>query len=316
MARKGTVVKNVQSDINPFSLVQEFTYFKEAQNVSSMTIISFKHTLNHFFAEYKGNIQDTKKLQMAVSMFLVSKSNEYYNKQLQALRQFFGYCIGEGVIRVNPCDGLKYRRHSVRIIEHSQETIKALLSMPDKSLFVGLRDYVAMLVMLDCGIRPNELLQITLNDIDFANSQMIVREIVSKTNTLRTLPLSPNVITQIKKLIYARHENWGSEVPVFCTIAGYRLSSHDFQKRFKIYSEKLGVTVTPYHLRHTFALWFVRNGGNLFALQKIMGHTKLDMTRTYVNLVQADLKNSHKKATPINNLFDQAYTVRKIKGKK
>ncbi|SDF06501.1 Tyrosine recombinase XerC [Sporomusa acidovorans DSM 3132] len=192
--KKGTVVKNIQSDINPFSLALEFTYYKEAQQVTSMTITSFKHTLNHFFAEYKGNIQDAKKLQRAVLMFLGGKSNEYYNKQLQALRQFFEYCIGEGVIQENPCNGLKYKRHSVRMVEHSQETIEDLLSIPDKSLFVGLRDYTAMLVMLDNGIRPNELLQITIDDIDFSNSQIIVREAVSKTNTLRILPLSPNVI--------------------------------------------------------------------------------------------------------------------------
>lgn len=94
------------------------------------------------------------------------------------------------------------------------------------------------------------------------------------------------------------------------------MTSGNMQEKFRGYSEKLGVNVTPYHLRHTFALWFLRNGGNLFALQKIMGHSKLDMTRHYVELVQADVKNSHEKASPINNLFTQAHTVTKLKGGK
>jgi|GEM_PF-3355523 len=61
---------------------------------------------------------------------------------------------------------------------------------------------------------------------------------------------------------------------------------------------------------------FIRNGGNVFALQKIMAHTKLDMTQTYISLVQADIKNTHEKATPMNSLFAKSHTVTKLKGSK
>jgi integrase len=60
-------------------------------------------------------------------------------------------------------------------MEHREDVIRALLDIPDKGTFAGLRDYVFMLVMLETGIRPMELLQIRLNDIDFVNQQITVR---------------------------------------------------------------------------------------------------------------------------------------------
>ena len=312
LAKKGAKLLGIQQDINPFSLMEDYLIIKQSE-VTHFTISSHRSALRNFLAEYKGNIKDVKKLKQGVTLFLIDKNSSYYNKLLQALRQFFDYCIGEGVLKENPCIGLKFKHSNVRIVEHSVEVIKALIDSPDKSTFAGLRDYTFILTMLDNGIRPNELLQLQLLDIDFINKQMIIREEYSKTRQLRILPLSIQTVNAIKKLIQARHEAWGNDAPIFCSFSGYRLTSHNFQEGFRKYARKIGVAITPYHLRHTFALWFIRNGGNVFALQKIMGHSKLDMTQVYVNLVQADIKGQHEKATPLNNLFNHNRTVGKIK---
>jgi len=199
------------------------------------------------------------------------------------------------------------------VVQHDKQVIKTLLGMPDTSTFSGLRDYVFMLTMLDNGIRPNELLQIRLQDIDFMNNQIIVWEQYSKTRQLRTLPLSSQVVNAFKKLIHARHEQWNEDVPVLCSFSGHRLSSHNLQEGFRKYSQRLGTNVTPYHLRHVFALMFIRSGGNVFSLQQILGHSRLEMTQVYVNLVEADVKDSHSKASPINNLFEQVNRVKYVK---
>jgi site-specific recombinase XerD len=46
---------------------------------------------------------------------------------------------------------------------------------------------------------------------------------------------------------------------------------------------------------------FLRNGGNLFALQKMLGHTTLDMVRRYVELASEDVENAHRSASPADN---------------
>jgi site-specific recombinase XerD len=70
----------------------------------------------------------------------------------------------------------------------------------------------------------------------------------------------------------------------------------------KRYSEKAGVKVTPYGLRHTFAIEFLKAGGGPFSLQRILGHTDLTMTRRYVRLSQDDLREVHEKASPVQKL--------------
>lgn len=56
-------------------------------------------------------------------------------------------------------------------------------------------------------------------------------------------------------------------------------------------------------MRHVFALMFLRNGADAFSLQRMMGHTTMEMTRRYVNLAQSDVKEQHAQASPINKLM-------------
>jgi site-specific recombinase XerD len=55
-------------------------------------------------------------------------------------------------------------------------------------------------------------------------------------------------------------------------------------------------------LRHTFAVRYLVNGGDVFTLQKILGHTTLEMTRKYVTLASTDVKEKHRQYSPIDNL--------------
>jgi site-specific recombinase XerD len=72
----------------------------------------------------------------------------------------------------------------------------------------------------------------------------------------------------------------------------------------KKYSIRLGYPVIPYSLRYSFALLYLRNGGNVFTLQRTMGHADLNMTKRYLALTQEDLKREHKMASPVN-LFNK-----------
>lgn len=58
----------------------------------------------------------------------------------------------------------------------------------------------------------------------------------------------------------------------------------------------------PYTLRHTFAVLYIRNGGDSFSLQEILGHSTLEMTRRYVHLARRDVAEQHKKFSPMEGL--------------
>lgn len=245
-----------------------------------------------------------------VQDFLRDKIASYYNKQLQAFRQFFDYLIGCEVIEDNPCKGIKYKPEPFRIIDHDPKTIQNLLKRPNKTTFSGLRDYAYMLLALDTGIRPYEALQLRPNDL--TRNGIMVAEKISKTRQPRFLPISIQTTHAINKLISVRHVAWDENGYIFCSQSGTRLDTRGLQYRFRDYSKSIGTTVTPYHLRHVFALTFIRNGGDPFALQRIMGHTKLDMTRHYVNLVQTDIVRSHSQANPLRSFLQEPNRVRNL----
>lgn len=286
-------------------LAEEYVLIREAE-VSKYTVNSIRHTLRHFLASFDGEITE-KSLKLKALQFLSGKNNEHYNKQLQAIRGFLQYCVSEGYLDENPCAVIKYKPHSGRIVQHSEEVIRKLLDAPDRNTWAGLRDYTAMVLTLDTGIRPNELVQVCIADFDFASSYLYLRESITKTKQKRTLPLSDVCVSAVKKLIHYRHASWEGEI-VFCSWRGEEITTGDLRDRFRAYSKTTGTQITPYHLRHTFALYFLRNSSKtgVFALQKIMGHSKLEQTKNYVALLEADIQQAHQTASPIANLLGRS----------
>ncbi len=159
-----------------------------------------------------------------------------------------------------------------------------------------------MLTQLDCGIRPNEALQLKISDFDFKHYCVIVPEKVAKTRHSRTLSLSIETVRAITKLINYRPSDWKNDIPVFCSCEGETLCSDVMSRRFAKYSQKLDVYITPYAMRHCFALYYLRNGGGSLHLQRLMSHESLDMCRKYARFT---------------NLIEQESTVlKKVKGKR
>ena len=109
-------IKNIQV-VDNASLMQEFLEIKKLQGRGEFTISAAEFTLNKFFGFYQGDMADNKGLAKAIHEFLLGKSNAYYNKQLSILGQYFRFCLENKLIKKNPCNGLKFRRCSNRIVD-------------------------------------------------------------------------------------------------------------------------------------------------------------------------------------------------------
>ncbi len=311
----GNLKKQRKSEDDINGLIEEFLSHTAVRGVSQDTLNSHKYALNHFFNEYKSSLDDVVAIRKRLQLLLKGNKDAYYNKRLNALRQFFKFCIDEEAMTENPALEYKYRKASIQIVDHSDEAIKKLLKTIKQDTFAGLRDYCFAVLLLDTGIRPSEALQLLIKDIDFARKKIHVRAEIAKTREERYLPVSIQVLHVLEKLISYRPDDWdNNKTTVLCTYEGNQLPARGMQDRFRNYAKRIGEEITPYHLRHCFALGYIRSGGNAFSLQRIMGHASLEMTKVYVNLNDKDLEKEHTAASPLQN-FLGSKRVKNIKKK-
>lgn len=206
--------------------------------------------------------------------------------------------------------GLKKKKDVGRIRTIPEDIIKKLLTSIDMDTYVGLRDYAIIVLTLDTGIRPNEMCCLEISDLDLEHAELKIRPSISKTRVARVLPLSYQTVEILRNLILIRKENWNNHI--FLSIDGNKFSIDAWETRLKKYSKKIGYKFTPYDLRHTFAIMYLKNGGNAFALQKLLGHTDLTMTKRYVNFVQSDIAEQHVTASPVNLFIQRTTRIKRL----
>ena len=296
--------------------LERFLLVKKAAGLSETTLEDYRRHVNYFFRRYPEAWDDQDELKEA-TLRHISEANQPATRNLRLiyLRAFLKWCKQEGYIAENPLENIKPKKAQPRIVDIPVEKLKELLELPDQRTFAGLRDYALILFQLDTGIRPKEAFHLLIDDFDLNRGLVHVRAEIAKTRMSRTLPISPTTVRAIEKLIEARHPKWPKDLPVFCSADGTIMNKNTWKNRMKKYAEQLGIKIRPYDLRHAFALEFLRSGGHAFALQALLGHTDLSMTKRYLNITQKDLRDQHAVATPLKKILSSragALRVRKI----
>lgn len=231
------------------------------------------------------------------------------NIRIRTMKAFFNWCLRNGYIRVSPMDDIKQQKVDVDAVTGFTDVqIRKLLDAPDTSTFVGFRDYVIMMTLLDTGLRISELFSLTKADVDFDNLTLTVPWEKAKTRRKRTVPISSQTAKLLLELM-RENDDFGPDVQhLFLTGLGDPLSPMSFDDRLKLYGEQSGVSqeisVSAHKFRHTFAIQWIKAGGDPFSLQKILGHTDMSMVRRYVQLSQSDVSDKHQKFSPIKTLLN------------
>ncbi len=183
----------------------------------------------------------------------------------------------------------------------TKEQIKVLLKQPDSTTFTGFRDYTIMLLLLETGIRVRELCDIIVSNVNWKEGYIIAD---GKGYKQRQLPIQQTMMMQLRKYMDIRGELETDKL--FTTIDNLPMSTRQVQERLKMYGDMAkirDVRVSPHTFRHTFAKMYIQNGGDIFTLQKILGHTSLEMVRRYVNMFSGEVAEAHKKYSPLENLY-------------
>lgn len=161
------------------------------------------------------------------------------------------------------------------------------------------RDQLVILFLLDTGIRVSELCRIKYKDINIQAQSIHIHYFeTGKKSRDRVVFLGKKTSKRIWKTVLTGNQN---DYFFTSSTSGEPLNRYSVKCLLSRIAQRSGVSnVYANRFRHTFAVEFLRNGGNALALQRLMGHATLEMTKRYVQFVQADLENAHKMSSPVD----------------
>jgi integrase/recombinase XerD len=168
------------------------------------------------------------------------------------------------------------------------------------------RDRAIILVLLSTGMRASELCGICMRDLDLGNNKIdIAGKGKGRDSKQRAVYIGKRTAKALWRYLTPRISEAAPHDPLF--IVGpaddERGITRDVLSRLiSRIGERAGVDKAhPHRFRHTFAINYLRNGGDVLTLQRLLGHESLEMVRRYANVAAADCAAAHKTADPVDN---------------
>jgi len=237
------------------------------------------------------------------------RSNVTVTSYLRDLRVFLYFCMDEGHL---PTFKIKLPKVDKPIKETYTDTeLQTLLKKPNVKTcdFTEYKIWVLTNYLIATGNRISSILNIKICDLDFDNALIQVNK--TKNRKAQIIPLSATLASVLKEFLIYRKGEAGDYL--FCNTYGDKGDTRTYQKMIARYNKERGIAKTSAHLyRHTFAKKWILNGGDIFRLQKILGHSDLSMVREYVNMFGNEISLDFNRFNPLDNM-NTGHTKDKIK---
>lgn len=293
-------------------MVSAFLSTRRLRNLSPNTIIFYSQHLDKFLEFVESHYPDVSLEQIDhnilreyVSGLKENHSAGGVNHHIKVLKILFKFMIEDGVITENPSKKIsKIKTDQTAVATFSNAQIMAMLEVTKHQMdFPGIRNYALITLLYDTGCRISELLELKVDDIQLDEKILTVK---GKGGKGRVVPFGDRSLVCLVKYLNKRNKLYGKEGVLFLTKFGGPLTGRMTNKIIERIGEKAkvkNVRLSAHTFRHTFAKNWLMNGGDIFSLQKILGHKTLDMVRNYVNITFKDIQSQHNKFSPGDRLF-------------
>jgi len=182
----------------------------------------------------------------------------------------------------------------------AEDAIDAVDELSDAA-WIGARDKALLLLLYGCGLRISEALSLDRGDVPLPRGENVGSlTVIGKGNKQRQVPLLPVVAEAIAHYLAACPFAGDADSPLFLGARGKRMSPRIAQLRLQQLRALLGLpeTATPHALRHSFATHLLAGGGDLRAIQELLGHASLSTTQRYTEVDAAALLSAYDRAHP------------------
>lgn len=161
----------------------------------------------------------------------------------------------------------------------------------------AIRDQAIILLLLDTGLRVSELCDLQLRHYDRKSGRLLIEH--GKGDKQRVVYLGQSARRALWRYLIARPAPALTDPLIATTHTHQPLHRNGLQRLILRIGQRAGISgASPHRFRHTFAVNFLRNGGNMAALQDLLGHSTLEMVRRYARLAEVDLAEAQKIASP------------------
>jgi integrase/recombinase XerD len=285
----------------PFSIAELHAQFiKEKRfldNLSETTIRSYKLSFQ-WFEKLGGDFN-----KLALNNFVIGLRESGMNPggcnvKIRSINSFLSWCYENGH---NP-ENLRIKKlksEQVVIKTFSDAHIKAFLKFKPKDGYQW-RMHAIISLLTDSGARIDEVLSLKLNKVDLDQMMISIR---GKGNKERYVPIS----VEMRKILYVYITRQRFKCPgdlLFPTKNGTKMNYHNFLRDFKMHCDNLGIKnarTSPHGLRHYFAQNYLRMGGDIYRLSRILGHTNIATTQIYLRSMGIEsIREAHQQFSPLS----------------
>jgi len=314
--------------------IEGFLQFKTAEALSPRTIESYKKHLEQWL-DYAGDVKVSRLTTANVRAYLAYMFTEFVPRRIAGgtqplkpksirniwitLSSFFTWASTEFNIP-SPMKAIPAPKFETAPVEpFTREQVESLLKACDycdeaktenRKHFVmrratSYRDRAIIVMLLDTGLRASELCALTISDVDMKSGKVTLKhgsEGGAKGGKGRTVRAGKSARRTLWRYLAGREDADDPRAPLFVAKNSRYFNRDSLRQVIAALGQKAKVPKChPHRFRHTFAITYLRSGGDVFTLQELMGHSTLEMVQHYARLAERDVDEVHKRASPADN---------------
>ena len=266
------------------------------------------YTLNlSLFTKHTGDIKLQDLSAVHIRAFLAMRSENCepatVHSAFRSIRTFCNWNVREGFLEKTPFVNIKAPKLDKKIIAtYSKIEIQSLLLQCNDKSFLGSRNKALISILLDSGIRESEITNLDTKSIDFRSGIIRVK---GKGRKERIVKISDKAIKALGRYMFLREDQIAHvdrpdpKDKVFLSEEGRALTRTGLLTIIRKLGKSAGVKAYIHKFRHTFAIEWLRSGGDIKTLQNILGHENINTTTRYLTaLNEDDIINSHRQFSP------------------
>lgn len=235
--------------------------------------------------------------------YQLKQSRRSVARLLSTLRRFYRYLRRENIINDDPTRLIESPRGEQSLPSSlSEQQIEDLLSAPDVSDVLGLRDRAMLEILYATGLRVSELINLQISQLSL--QQGVIR-VIGKGNKERLVPVGEVALDWLMKYHQRSRPvllmNHVTDNAVFVTRRGTAMSRQAFWYMIKRYATIAGIAadqLSPHTLRHAFATHLLNHGADLRVVQMLLGHSDISTTQIYTHVADQRLREMYHKHHP------------------